>query len=192
MICSNNSMLWRTASLFNAVIQVTTRVTCDAWRVHINNDNMETVLGEVQRLSKHFRSFFRAHSVNNEYLYNTYIFWPLFNANCGVLRPQNVCKRSLPGYTPDFSGYNAVKTVVSISVSNSRIYTYSTRWETGYGETVNSYRWRNSCFLWKLSKLRAAATFAITVSWVCNLVTLRLLRRQREYNPQFSGTFKTF
>ena len=53
MICSNNSMLWRTASLFTAVIQVTTRVTCDAWRVHINNDNMETVLGEVQRLSKH-------------------------------------------------------------------------------------------------------------------------------------------
>ena len=48
-----NSMLWRTASLFTAVIQVTTRVTCDAWRVHINNDNMETVLGEVQRLSKH-------------------------------------------------------------------------------------------------------------------------------------------
>ena len=32
----------------------------------------------------------------------------------------------------------------------------------------------------------------ITVSWVCNLVTLRLLRRQREYNPQFSGTFKAF
>ena len=25
---------------------------------------------------------------------------------------------SLPGYTPDFSGYNAVKTVVNISVSN--------------------------------------------------------------------------
>ena len=90
------------------------------------------------------------------------------------------------------SGYNAVKTVVSISVSNSWIYTYSTRWETGYGETVNSYRWTNPCFLWKLSKLRAAATFAITVSWVRNLVTLRLLRRQREYNPQFSGTFKAF
>ena len=53
MICSNNSMLWRTASLFTAVIQVTTRVTCDAWRVHINNDNMEKVLDEVQRLSKH-------------------------------------------------------------------------------------------------------------------------------------------
>ena len=42
------------------------------------------------------------HSLNNEYLYNTYIFWPLFNVNCSVLRPQNVCKRSLPGYTPDF------------------------------------------------------------------------------------------
>ena len=154
---------------------------------------METVLGEVQRLSKHEIS--RAFSGRihfNEYLYNTYIFWPLFDVNCSVLRPQNVCKRSLPGYTPDFSGYNAVKTVVSISVSNSWIYTYSTRWETGYGETVNSYRWTNPCFLWKLSKLRAAATFAITVSWVCNLVTLRLLRRQREYNPQFSRTFKAF
>ena len=139
-----------------------------------------------------FRSFLRAHSLNNEYLYNTYIFWPLFNVNCSVLRPQNVCKCFLSGYTPDFSGYNAVKTVVSISVSNSWIYTYSTRWETGYGETVNSYRWTNSCFLWKLSKLRAAATFAKIVSCVCNLVTLRLLRRQREYNPQFSGTFKAF
>ena len=48
MICSNNSMLWRTASLFTAVIQVTTRVTCDAWRVHTNNDNMETVLGAAK------------------------------------------------------------------------------------------------------------------------------------------------
>ena len=94
MICSNNSMLWRTASLFTAVIQVTTRVTCDAWRVHINND--------TRRSSKtfktwNFRSFLRTHSLNNEYLYNTYIFWPLFNVNCSVLRPQNVCKRSLPG-----------------------------------------------------------------------------------------------
>ena len=99
MIWSNNSMLWRTASLFTAVIQVTTRVTCDAWRVHINNDNMETV---ARRSSKTFktwncRSFLRTHSLNNEYLYNTYIFWPLFNVNCSVLRPQNVCKRSLPG-----------------------------------------------------------------------------------------------
>ena len=132
-----------------------------------------------------------AFTLMNIYIILTF-FWPLFNVNCSVLRPQNVCKRSLPGYTPDFSGYNAVKTVVSISVSNSWIYTYSTRWETGYGETVNSYRWTNPCFFWKRSKLRAAATFAITVSWVCNLVTLRLLRRQREYNPQFSGTFKAF
>ena len=88
----------------------------------------------------------------NENLYNTYIFWPLFNVNCSALRPQNVCKLSLPGYTLAFSGYNAVKTVVSISVSNSWIYTYSTRWETGYGETVNSYRWTNPCFLLKTFK----------------------------------------
>ena len=103
-ICSNNSMLWRTASLFTAVIQVTTRVTCDAWRVHINNDNMETVLGEVQRLSKHEISgaFSGRIHLRIEYSYNTYIFWPLFNVNCSVLRPQIVCKRSLPGYTPDF------------------------------------------------------------------------------------------
>ena len=78
MICSNNSMLWRTASLFTAVIQVTTRVTCDAWRVHINNDNMETVLVQSSKTFKtwNFRSFLRTHSLNNEYLYNTYIFWP--------------------------------------------------------------------------------------------------------------------
>ena len=104
MICSNNSMLWRTASLFTAVIQVTN--TCDMRRVTCAHQQWQHG-NSTRRSSKtfktwNFRSFLRTHSLNNEYLYNTYIFWPLFNVNCSVLRPQNVCKRSLPGYTPDF------------------------------------------------------------------------------------------
>ena len=89
----------------------------------------------------------------------------LFNVKCSKYCVHRMCvNRSLSGYTPDFSAYIAVKTVVSICVSNSWIYTYSTRWETGYGETVNNYRWTNPCFLWKLSKLRAAPTFSMTVT----------------------------
>ena len=97
--------------------------------------------------------------------------------------------RSLSGYTTDFSAYIAVKTVVSISVSNSWIYNYSTRWESGYGETVNNYRrtkWNP--FFWKLSKLRAAETFSSV-----KIVTMRLLRQARgNIIRSFWGYWKHF
>ena len=80
--------------------------TCDMRRVTCAHQQWQHG-NSTRRSSKtfktwNFRSFLRTHSLDNEYLYNTYIFWPLFNVNCSVLRPQNVCKRSLLGYTPDF------------------------------------------------------------------------------------------
>ena len=93
--------------------------------------------GEVGRLSKHeiYWAFSgRIHFY--EFPYNTYISWPLFNAvKCSITSTERVVNGSCVYkpllvevlYTPDFSAYIAEKAAVGISVSNSWIYTYSTR-----------------------------------------------------------------
>ena len=86
-----------------------------------------------------------------------------------VLRPQNVCKRvvftnrSLSRYTPDFSAYITEKAAVGISVSNSWIYTYSTRYETGYGETKQSSINKSMFSSENFQKLRAVKDSP----WLC-------------------------
>ena len=97
-----------------------------------------------------------------------------------VLSPLNPCKLcSLLLSWVHNGGMHAVKAVFSIYVSKSWAYTYSTIWETEYGETVNKY----SCFLLKSFK----RSHCRNVLHDCvHPVTFRLLR-QRKHNPQFSG-----
>ena len=189
-------MLWRTASLFTAVIQVTTRVTCDAWRVHINNDNIIEHGNSTRRSSKtfktwNFRSFLRTHSLNNEYLYNTYIFWPLFNVNCSVLRPQNVCKRSPAGVHAIFRiqcGKNSRQHFCFKLVNLYLLYEMRNRvWRDCKQLSLNK-----SMFSLKTFKASRCSNVRITVSWVCNLVTLRLLRFAARFYASWRVSSLTF
>ena len=145
-------MLWRTAST-----AVQDHDTCDMRDVGTSTLTTMTTCKQYSAKFEDFQNMkFKELSQGAihfyEYLYNTYISWPLFNVNCSVLRPQNLCNPLLAGVHTRFFRIQCRKTVVSISVSNSWIYTYSMRWETGYGETVNSYRWTNPCFLQKTFK----------------------------------------
>ena len=92
IICSNNSMLWRTASLFTA-LQYHDHGTSEM-RVHIKTMAMckQYSAGEVGRLWKHeiYWAFSgRIHFY--EFPYNTYISWPLFNAvKCSIASIERV------------------------------------------------------------------------------------------------------
>ena len=68
------------------------------------------------------------------------------------------------------------------------IYTYSTKWEKGYNENVNNYRFLKTCFLLKTFKDPRWGNF---LHDCLHLVTLRLLH-QREDNPQSSWTLEIF
>ena len=162
-----------------------TMTTCKQYR---------PVLGEDWRLSKHeiYGAFWeRFHFY--KYLYNTYISWPSFNVKCSILRPQNVCKLLLAGVHNRFFSIHCGKKQWSefLFQTHESIFTLpSTRWETGYGETVKNYRQTNPCFLLKTFKAsRCRNVFYDSVK----IVTLWLLcQARRNIICSFRGYWEHF
>ena len=89
-------------------------------------------------------------------LSDAYSSWSLFDVKRSTASTErvyvNITWQSAPlqGYTP--TRWRCLHCCKQVFVSNSWIYTYSTRWETGYGKTVNNYRSKTHVFFWKQNR----------------------------------------